>query len=85
MSKTRTILISAVAISLLAGSAVGVAAQETEAAAPAEFSATWDFNFGPGAAPGPQVGHRPRSRQPRLRQPPAHHRVLPVIPASRAR
>jgi hypothetical protein len=40
-------LISAVAIGLLAGSAVGVAAQETETEAPTEFTATWDSNFGP--------------------------------------
>jgi len=48
MNKTKATLISAIAIGLLAGSAVGVTAQATENGAPTEFSATWDFNFGPG-------------------------------------
>ncbi len=47
MGKTRTILIGAIAIGLLAGSAVGAAAQDTEtdAAAPVEF--TGATGFGP--------------------------------------
>lgn len=50
MRKTRTALITAIAIGLLGGSAVGVAAQGTqpETEAPTGFTATWDFNFGPG-------------------------------------
>ncbi len=49
MKRTRSALIGAIAIGLLAGSAVGVAAQETETEAPTEFTATWDSNFGPPA------------------------------------
>ena len=51
MKRTRTTLITAIAIGLLAGSAVGVAAQETETEAPTEFTATWAHNFGPGVRP----------------------------------
>ena len=47
MSKVKNTLVSAMAIGLLAGSAIGVAAQETETEAPSEFTATWDSNFGP--------------------------------------
>ena len=47
MKTFRTSLIATIAIGLLAGSAVGVAAQETETEAPTEFTATWDSNFGP--------------------------------------
>ena len=39
MRKTRTTLITAISIGLLAGSMVGVAAQEIEVAAPSEFTA----------------------------------------------
>jgi len=46
MKRTRTTLITVIAIGLLAGSAIGVAAQETETEAPSEFTATWDSNFG---------------------------------------
>ena len=48
MQKARTTLTTVVAIGLLAGSAVGVAAQETETEAPSEFTATWAHNFGLG-------------------------------------
>ena len=60
MSKTGTILISAIAIGLLAGSAVGVAAQDAEAdaAAPVEFTGATrfgpsggDYNINPIAEP----------------------------------
>jgi len=47
MRKARTTLTTVIAIGLLAGSAVGVAAQETETEAPTEFTAFWDSNFGP--------------------------------------
>ena len=46
MKGTRTAFISAIAIGLLAGSAVGVAAQEAEVAAPVEFTAKWAFGNG---------------------------------------
>ena len=47
MRKATTTLTTVIAIGLLAGSAVGVAAQETETEAPTEFTAFWDSNFGP--------------------------------------
>lgn len=40
-----------IATCLLVGAAVGVAAQDAETGAPAEFSATWDTDFGPGVRP----------------------------------
>ena len=43
MTKVRTALLSAIAIGLLAGSTLGVAAQDG-AAAPAEFTAEWGFD-----------------------------------------
>ena len=43
MKRTRTTLITAIAIGLLTGSAIGVAAQETETEAPVEFTAEWAF------------------------------------------
>lgn len=45
MRRFRTTLIAAIAIGLLAGSAVGTAAQDSETEASGEFSATWHFNF----------------------------------------
>jgi hypothetical protein len=53
MRKARTTLTTVLAIGLLTGSAIGVAAQETETEAPTEFTAFWDSNFGPpGVRPG---------------------------------
>ena len=43
VKKLRTPLVAAIAIGLLTGSAFGVAAQDTEAAAPVEFTAKWAF------------------------------------------
>ena len=50
---------TAIVIGLLAGSAVGVAAQETETEAPSEFTATWDPNFGPGVRRNVNEGTNP--------------------------
>ena len=58
--RLKPILTTAIAIGLLAGSAVGVAAQETETEAPTEFTATWDSNFGPpGVRPNVPEGSDP--------------------------
>jgi len=43
VKKFRTPLVAAIAIGLLAGSAVGVTAQDAEVAAPVEFTAKWAF------------------------------------------
>jgi hypothetical protein len=63
MRKATTTLTTAIAIGLLAGSTVGVAAQATETEAPSEFTATWGYNFGPGVRPNVNEGSDPvRSR-----------------------
>jgi hypothetical protein len=60
MKKLKMPLVAAIAIGLLAGSAVGVAAQEPETEAPTEFTATWAHNFGPpGVRPNVPEGFDP--------------------------